>query len=87
MRRFNQLEDENAKLRKVVAHLSLDKEMLQDVLRRKACLASVIETAKLNGNDPLAYLSDILTRLAQGHPINGIAELLPWRWSAALSPV
>lgn len=35
MRRLEQLEDENAKLRKVVADLSLDKEMLQDVLRRK----------------------------------------------------
>jgi putative transposase len=35
MRRLKQLEDENAKLRKVVADLSLDKEMLQDVLRRK----------------------------------------------------
>ncbi len=35
MRRLKQLEDENAKLRKVVADLSLDKEMLQDVMRRK----------------------------------------------------
>ena len=35
MRRLKQLEDENAKLRKVVADLSLDKEPLQDALRRK----------------------------------------------------
>ena len=35
MRRLKQLEDENVKLRKVVADLSLDKEMLQDVVRRK----------------------------------------------------
>ena len=35
MRRVKQLEDENAKLRKLVADLSLDKEMLQDVIRRK----------------------------------------------------
>jgi putative transposase len=34
-RRLKQLEDENDKLRKVVADLSLDKEMLQDALRRK----------------------------------------------------
>lgn len=33
MRRLKQLEDENAKLRRVVADLSLDKEMLQDVIR------------------------------------------------------
>jgi putative transposase len=35
MRRLKQLEDETSKLRKVVADLSLDKEMLQDALRRK----------------------------------------------------
>ncbi len=35
MRRLKQLEDEKTKLRKVVADLSLDKEMLQDVIRRK----------------------------------------------------
>ena len=35
MRRLKQLEDENGKLRKVVADLSLDKEMFQDALRRK----------------------------------------------------
>jgi putative transposase len=35
MHRLKQLEDENGKLRKVVADLSLDKEMLQDALRRK----------------------------------------------------
>ena len=35
MRHLKQLEDENTKLRKLVADLSLDKEMLQDVLRRK----------------------------------------------------
>ncbi len=35
MRRVKQLEDENARLRKLVADLSLDREMLQDVIRRK----------------------------------------------------
>jgi putative transposase len=35
MRRLRQLEDENAKLKRIVADLSLDKEMLQDVIRRK----------------------------------------------------
>lgn len=35
MRRLKQLEDENAKLKKLVGDLSLDKAMLQDVLRRK----------------------------------------------------
>ena len=38
MRRLKQREDENAKLKKLVADLSLDKEMLQDVIRRKLCV-------------------------------------------------
>lgn len=32
---IRQLEEENGKLKKIVADLSLDKEMLQDVIRRK----------------------------------------------------
>src|SRR5437870_2721327 len=35
MKRLRQLEEENSKLKKIVADLSLDKEMLQDVIRRK----------------------------------------------------
>jgi putative transposase len=35
MRRLKLVEDENTKLRKLVADLSLDHEMLQDVIRRK----------------------------------------------------
>jgi putative transposase len=35
MRRLKQLEDENGKLKRIVADLSLDKEMLQDAIRRK----------------------------------------------------
>jgi putative transposase len=34
LRRLKQLEDENARLKKIVADLSLDKEMLQDVLKK-----------------------------------------------------
>jgi putative transposase len=34
MKRLRQLEEENGKLKKIVADLSLDKEMLQDVIRR-----------------------------------------------------
>ena len=32
---FRQLEEENGRLKRIVADLSLDKEMLQDVIRRK----------------------------------------------------
>ena len=35
MKRLKQLEDENQRLKKMVADLSLEKEMLQDVIRRK----------------------------------------------------
>jgi putative transposase len=35
MRRLEQLEDEKAKLKKLVADLSVDKEMLKDVIRQK----------------------------------------------------
>jgi putative transposase len=35
MNRLKQLEDENARLRKVVADLRLAREMLQDIIRRK----------------------------------------------------
>ena len=35
MRRLKTLEDENTRLKKIVADLTLDREMLQDVIRRK----------------------------------------------------
>ena len=35
MKRLKQLEDENSRLKKIVAELTLDREMLQDVIRRK----------------------------------------------------
>jgi putative transposase len=35
MRRLRELEDENSRLKRIVADLSLDKEMLQDVIKRK----------------------------------------------------
>lgn len=35
MKRLKQLEDENARLKKIVADLTLDREMLQNVIRRK----------------------------------------------------
>jgi transposase len=47
---------------------------------RAAAVYTLIETAKLNGLDPEAYLRDVLGRIAD-HPINRIGELLPWNWS------
>jgi transposase len=46
--------------------------------RRAASLYSLIATSKLNGIDPAFYLRTVLARIAD-HPINRIAELLPWK--------
>jgi transposase len=47
---------------------------------RAAAIYSLIETARLNGLDPQAWLGDVLERIAHGHTINRIEELLPWNW-------
>jgi hypothetical protein len=41
---------------------------------------SLIETAKLNGVDPQAWLTDVLERIAD-HKITRLDELLPWRYA------
>lgn len=45
---------------------------------RAAILYTVLESALRL--DPEAYLADIIDRMARGHPINRLAELLPWIW-------
>jgi hypothetical protein len=45
-----------------------------------AIIASLIETCKLGGIDPQAYLADIITRIVNGHPNRQIDELLPWAY-------
>ncbi len=46
-----------------------------------ACLASLVETAKLHGVDPQGYLADILSKLVNGWPMAKIDDLLPWAWA------
>ena len=41
-------------------------------------IASLIETAKLNGVEPYAYLKATLEAVAAGHPRSKVDELLPW---------
>jgi transposase len=50
--------------------------------QRAAAAMSLIQSAKLNGHDPYAYMKDVLTRLPT-QPASRIEELLPHRWSAA----
>ncbi|MVW80516.1 IS66 family transposase [Bordetella sp. 02P26C-1] len=42
-----------------------------------AAIYSLLGTAALNGIEPMAYLREVLARIAD-HPINRIQELLPW---------
>jgi transposase len=50
--------------------------------QRAAAIASLIQTAKLNGHDPYAYLKDVLERLPTQRA-SRIGELLPHRWAPA----
>ncbi len=46
---------------------------------RAAAMFTLIETAKLNGIDPQAWLTDVLGRI-NDHPASQLADLLPWNW-------
>jgi transposase len=50
---------------------------------RAAAMYTLLETAKLNGLNPEAYLRHVLERIAD-HPINRIDELLPWNVAAQM---
>lgn len=52
--------------------------------QRAAAVMSLIQSAKLNGHDPYAYLKDVLERLPT-HPNSRIEELLPHRWAAPVT--
>ena len=50
--------------------------------QRAAVVMSLVQSAKLNGLDPWAYLRDVLVRI-HTHPHHRLDELLPHRWRPA----
>lgn len=48
-------------------------------------IASLIETAKINGVEPFAYIKQTLEAIARRHPIDRIDELLPWNFKPTSS--
>jgi transposase len=51
--------------------------------RHWAIVASLMATAKLNGVEPLAWLTDVLERMVSGRTkAHELERLLPWNWKA-----
>ncbi len=48
-------------------------------------IASLIETCRMNGVEPCAWLTSTLEKIAAGHPQSKIHELLPWNFDPAAS--
>lgn len=53
---------------------------------RAASIYTVIETAKLNGVEPQAYIADVTSRIAGDWPNSRWDELMPWNWQPAAAP-
>jgi transposase len=62
--------------------IEMDTNSLERTMRPIACLACLIETAKLHGVDPKSYLGDVLNTLVNLWPTSRLHELLPSAWSA-----
>lgn len=54
---------------------------------RAAAIYSVIETCKLNGIEPQAYIADVIAKIADDWPASRWDELMPWNWTAEQAPV
>jgi len=50
--------------------------------QRAAAVMSLIQSARMNGHDPYAYIKDVLTRLPTQRA-SQIANLLPHNWQPA----
>jgi transposase len=53
---------------------------------RAAAIYSVIETAKLNGVEPQAYIADVIEKIASGWTASRWDELMPSNWTAQTTP-
>lgn len=53
--------------------------------RTAAVLASFVASCQRAGVNPFEWFRDVLTRLAAGHPVNRLAELLPHNWKPAVA--
>jgi transposase len=55
--------------------------------RHWAIVASLVATAKLNGVEPQAWLTDVLKRVVSGRTkATELERLLPWAWKAERLP-
>ena len=52
---------------------------VERLAERAAAMVTLIETAKMNGVDPQAWLANVLAHIA-AMPQNRLPELLPWNW-------
>ncbi len=51
--------------------------------RHWAIAMTLVQTAKLNGVEPMAWLTDVLKRIVSGRTkANEMKDLLPWNWKA-----
>ena len=50
-----------------------------------AIVATLIETCKLNGVDPMAYLADVLAKIVNGHLASKLDELMPWAYATPIA--
>ncbi|MGO4568635.1 transposase domain-containing protein, partial [Rhizobium sp. 2YAF20] len=48
--------------------------------RTWATIATLVQTAKMNNVDPLAWLTQTLERIAAGWPASDIEALMPWNF-------
>ena len=48
---------------------------------RAAAVYTLVQTCRLNGVDPHAWLRDVIARISD-HPQTRLHELLPWEWKA-----